>query len=550
MRPQFGTIIENFYYWESQTPHNIYLRQPFQNHFQDYTFSDAGNQARRMAAVLLSLKLPAKSNIGILSKNSAHWIISDLAIAMAGHISVPFYPTLTSGQLNQVLVHSDCKVLFVGKLDSWEHINSSIPQNIYCISFPQSPVSGYDNWDDLIKQHEPVSENVRPEPEDIATIIYTSGTTGTPKGVMVTQKAIINALNMSREAIGLDIPNARFFSYLPLCHIAERNIVESASTATGGTVYFVESLETFQKNLQDAQPTHFLAVPRIWAKFQLGIFSKISPQRLKVLLKIPLINSLISNKIKKGLGLVKAQIILTGAAPMPSHLLKWYENLGISIREAYGMTENLGAHSLMPEKTAKEGTVGKPYKEVQTRIDPVTGEIQMKSPWNTIGYYKETILTRELLKDGWLCTGDIGEIDQEGYLKITGRLKDVFKSSKGEYIMPVTIENLFNENPYIEQICVMGSNLPQPVALVVLSDIGKAVNKSTLVSSLTETIQIINTQVNHYEHIRKVIIVKENWSVENNLITPTMKIKRNVIEAYYESKLQSWYANEALVSFE
>ena len=530
------------------------MSQPVGDKYLNYTFKESGNQARRMAAALKIMNLPEKSHIGIVSKNCAHWIISDLAITMAGHISVPFYATLVAEQLNQVLVHSECKVLFVGKLDSWKSMKEGVPPSVKCIAYPSfyegCPANEMDEWDSIIKGHSPLEENILPKYEDVATIIYTSGTTGVPKGVMLTFGATVSAITYTQNEIRLDTENARFFSYLPLCHIAERNIVESTSMATGGRVYFVDTLESFSKNLQTAMPTHFLAVPRIWTKFQLGILSKMSQSRLDLLLKIPFVKAVIKNKIQQGLGLANAKVILTGAAPMPPSLLDWYKKLGITIREAYGMSENVGAHSMMPANAIKSGTVGKPYEKVITRIDPETREIQMKSPWNTIGYYKEPILTEGLYKDGYLCTGDMGEIDSEGYLKITGRVKDMFKSAKGEYIVPAPIENMLAVNPVLEQVCVVGAGLPQPIALIVLSDIGKNMDRQSVIESLETTLKRVNPSFKSYEALSKAVVVKEMWSVENNMLTPTMKIKRNIVEKHYHDKIEQWAELNEDVVFE
>ena len=554
MIKEFKTPVENFFHWEITTPDNIYLSQPLGQESKQYSFKETGNQARRMASALKVLNLPEKSHIGIVSKNCAHWIISDLAIAMAGHISVPFYPTLVANQLNQVMVHSECKVLFVGKLDAWKTMKEGVPASVKCIAYPKfyegCPADEMDEWDSIIKGHEPLQENIVPKYTDIFTIIYTSGTTGVPKGVMLTNESTVTALNFTQKEILLNTENARFFSYLPLCHIAERNIVESASLATGGTIFFADTLESFQKNLQEAMPTHFLAVPRIWTKFQQGILAKMSQNKLDLLLKIPFVKAVIKGKIQKGLGLAEAKVILTGAAPMPPSLLDWYKKLGITIREAYGMSENVGAHSIMPINAVKSGTVGKPYPKVETRIHPETGEIQMKAPWNTIGYYKEPILTEALLQDGWLCTGDMGEIDSEGYLKITGRVKDMFKSGKGEYIVPSPIENMLAVNPIIEQVCVAGAGLPQPVALIVLSDIGKNMERQGLIESLETTLKLVNPSFKNYEAIKNAIVVKEGWTVENNMLTPTMKIKRNIVEAHYKAQMEQWAELNEVVVFE
>jgi long-chain acyl-CoA synthetase len=553
MQSTFKTMVENFISWEEKTPENIYLRQPQGDNFIDFTFREAGNQIRRIASGLQAMNLPAGSHIGLVSKNCAHWIMADIAISMAGHVSVPFYSTLIADQLNQVLVHSECKVLFVGKLDNWETMKDGIPAEIKCISFPlyyENSPKEFENWDDLVAKNKPFQDFKSPNPEAVGTIIYTSGTTGMPKGVMITYQGMVDALNDTQREVLLETPNAVFFSYLPLCHIAERNIVESASIATGGTVYFAESLESFQRNLQAAQPTHFLAVPRIWTKFQMGILAKMPQKRLDLLLSIPIISGLIRKKIKAGLGLSKAKLILTGAAPMPASLITWYKKLGINIREAYGMTENIGANSIMPADAIKSGTVGKPYNAVKIRIDPETSEIQMKASWNTIGYFKEPKLTAELIRDGWLCTGDMGEMDSEGYLKITGRVKDMFKSAKGEYIVPAPIENEFATNPFIEQICVAGVTLPQPVALVVLSDVGRMTDREIIIKSLGDTVKQVNPNFKNYEHIKKIIIVRDAWSVDNNMLTPTLKIKRNVVENHYKIHMENWYEVEEIVVFE
>ena len=554
MIKELKTMVENFCHWEENTPNNIYLSQPVGDEYIDFTFKEAGNQARRMATALKAMNFPEKSHIGIVSKNCAHWIISDLAITMAGHISVPFYATLVAEQLNQVLVHSECKVLFVGKLDGWNSMKDGVPASVKCIAYPSfydgSPTKEMDEWSSVINHNEPLQENIKPKDEDIATIIYTSGTTGVPNGVMMTFGASIAAITHTQKEVRLDIENARFFSYLPLCHIAERNIVESASMATGGRVYFADTLESFSKNLQTAMPTHFLAVPRIWTKFQQGILSKMPQSRLDVLLKIPFVKAVIKSKVQQGLGLSDAKVILTGAAPMPSSLLDWYKKLGITIREAYGMSENVGAHSIMPASAVKSGTVGKPYEKVITRIDPETGEIQMKCPWNTLGYYKEPILTEGLYKEGYLCTGDMGEIDSEGYLKITGRVKDMFKSAKGEYIVPAPIENMLAVNPVLEQVCVVGAGLPQPIALIVLSDVGRNMDRQSVIESLETTLKRVNPSFKSYEALTKAIVVKEMWSVENNMLTPTMKIKRNVVEKHYHDKIEQWAGLDEDVVFE
>lgn len=546
------TLLDYFYHWETATPDNIYLRQPFGDDFLDFTWKEAGRQARCLAAYIQSLNLPPKSNIGLVSKNCAEWLIADFAIMMSGHISVPFYATLTDKQLNQVLTHSGCEVLFVGKLDDWAGMKSGIPTNVKCISFPTyNPDVAHAQWNDILDKYTPLSTNYVPDLEDIFTIIYTSGTTGNPKGVMLKYSAMSNGIYQTRNIAQLDYPNSRFFSYLPLCHIAERNIIEAAAVTIGGTIYFAETLESFAKNLAAAKPTHFLAVPRIWTKFQQGILAKMPEKKLNLLLKIPLVSSIVKKKIRQGLGLDKAVVILTGAAPMPNSLIVWFRKLGIIIQEAYGMTENLGAVCMMPKDNIKDGTVGKLYPGMEVKIMPENGEILTRSKWNMLGYYKEPTLTAETIDaDDWIHTGDVGELDADNYLKITGRVKEMYKTAKGEYVAPAQIEFGFADNNFIEQICVVGGNLPQPIGLLVLSDLGKASDKQVVKSSLETTLKELNPHLKSYERVQRLVVLREPWTVENNKMTPTLKIKRNVIEKEFAPKLENWYKKDEVVFWE
>ncbi|WP_080239335.1 AMP-binding protein [Spirosoma rigui] len=553
---QLETLVGHFYAWEKAKPGAVFLRQPSGDAFLDFTWADVGQQARRMATYLNSLGLPPHSTIGLVSKNCAHWLIADIAIMMSGHVSVPFYPTLTAPQLQQVLEHSECRVLFVGKLDGWETVKAGVPASIHKIAFPTYDPSGASvdaeaaQWNTILASHDPLMGNPLPAGQDISTIIYTSGTTGNPKGVMLTYHALHAVMSKTKEQMRHDVAEPRFFSYLPLCHIAERNVVEATSLVTGGTVYFAESLETFAKNLAVARPTHFLAVPRIWTKFQMGILAKLPQAKLDRLLRIPIISSLVKRKIRQGLGLNDAKLIITGAAPMPLALIQWFRRIGIVIQEAYGMTENMGAVSMMPADNIKDGTVGRVNEGMHIRVDPQTGEIQTRADWNMLGYYREPALTAATIKDGWLYTGDVGEVDSEGFLHITGRVKEMYKSPKGEYIAPAQIEFGFADNNHIEQVCVTGQQLPQPIALIVLSDMARQADRHIVAQGLQQTLDVLNERVHSYERVRKLIVVKEPWTVENNIMTPTMKMKRNIIDARYGPQYEPWFGREEVIVWE
>lgn len=546
------TLIEHFYHWEKTTPDKVFLRQPFGDTFRDFTWREVGQQARKLATYLQSLGLPPGSHIGLVSKNCAEWFISDLAIMMAGHVSVPFFPTLTAAQINLVMTHSGCKVLLVGKLDDWAAMKPGIPEGVTCIAFPTyNPDPDHVQWADIQAKYEPLGSSPVPSPDALLTIIYTSGTTGNPKGVMLTYRNMASLLYNSREHMRLDIPNVQVISYLPLCHISERGVLVNVALATCATVYFVERLDTFAKNLVAANPTHFGGVPRIWMKFQQGVLAKMPQHKLDFLLKIPLVNNLVRRKIRKALGLDNVQVFLVAAAPMPVSLLEWYKRLGIVIQEAYGMTETTAIATITPRSDVRYGKVGKAIPGTQLKVDPETGEICTKSPGNMLGYYNEPAMTAETIDaDGWLHTGDKGELDADGYLKITGRVKEMYKTSKGEYVAPAQIEMCFAENSFIEQICVIGEWLPQPVGLVVLSELAKGVDKAAIAEQLQATLDTINPTLKPYERVQKLVVVQEPWTVENNRMTPSMKIRRKEVERVFAPKMQVWYDQAGKVIWE
>ncbi len=535
--------LEMLYKWEQEKPNEIYLSQPIDGTWHNWTWKEFGIEVRKMANYLKSLDLPKDSKVALLSKNCAHWMMTDMAIMMSGHISVPFYPNLNAETLGKILTHSESKLLFVGKLDNFNDMKPGIPADMDCITFPFY-AEDYQRWDELTKEVDPMQENVIRDPNELATIIYTSGTTGDPKGVMHKffnfSFATTNAVNT------LHLENEVFFSYLPLCHIAERLLVQMGSLYSGGRTYFAESLDTFASNLAEASPTVFLGVPRIWTKFQQGILTKLPQRKLNILLSVPFLSSLIKKKIKKGLGLSKAKNIFTGAAPTPVVLIRWFARLGIHIQEAYAMTENTCYSHVSYNNNINVGYVGQALPECDVKLSE-RNEILIKHDALMDGYYKMEEETNKTIVDGWLHTGDEGEIDTNGFLKITGRVKDLFKTSKGKYVAPSPIEMKLSANKNIEQVCVVGTEIPQPIAVIVLSERGKNQSKVDLTNSLTKTLDIVNPKLDGHEKIHNFVVVKEEWTVENKLLTPTMKIKRNAIEKLYKENYSFWYEGERVV---
>lgn len=541
------TPLEVFYYWEHATPDNIFLRQPIGGVWKTWTFKQAASEIRRIASAIKTLNLPPQSNIAILSKNCAHWIMADLAIWVSGHVSVPIYPTFSASTIRQILEHSNTKVLFVGKLDDFAEQKDGIPSSVKCISFDMYGETIGNSWQELIETNHPMIDPVYRKPDEIATIKYTSGTTGNPKGVMITFRAFHNVTPKALKGFGLVAKDQRFFSYLPLSHIAERMLVECGGLYLGASISFSESLDKFPENLASTQPTVFLAVPRIWAKFREKIEAKMP--KLDRLLKIPIVSSIVKKTIKKKLGLSQAKWIFTGAASISIELLQWFKKLDIIIHDVYGMTETLAySHANLHE--IRFGTAGKKWDDVEVKISS-QGEILVKHNGLMTGYYREPQLTEEIFTpDGFLKTGDKGEVDKEGFLTITGRIKDQFKTDKAKYVDPGPIEMKLASNPDIEQVCVVGMGIPQPIALAVLSPSAKAKAKEIVHESLKNTIDIVNQTLEHFEHVKAFVVMREDWTIENGLMTPSLKIKRNELEKLHLQKYPKWYQEDEVVVWE
>ena len=532
--------LDMFILQEKELRNRVYLKQPLNGKWIDYTWGEVGQQARKLAQSICEMNLPPKSHIAILSKNCAHWIITDLAIWMAGHISVPIYPTLSAESIEYILNHCQAKLIFIGKLDTWKQQHKGVPHSIPKIEFPFWHNEGCITWDEFVGNTSPMTNIPPPKKDDLCTIIYTSGTTGNPKGVVHTFQSASTHINQAKGILKLNRQD-RFLSYLPLSHVAERLLVEMGSLYSGGTVYFAESLDTFKENLVYCKPTVFLAVPRIWLKFQQGILNKMNQKKLNLLLSIPLIRTIIKRKLKQALGLDKVRYSVTGAAAISKELMEWFDQIGIPILEAYGMTENFGLTCLSLPEAYRYGYVGKPFApntKVKLSSD---GEIISYSDANMLGFYKNPEKTAEMIdSEGWLHSGDRGEFDANGFLKVTGRVKDAFKTSKGKYITPTKIEALFEMCEFIEHICVMGSGLSAPIAVIILNEIAKKSDSTLVHKQLQIVLDKVNSSIEEYERVSHVVIIKDQWSIENGLVTPTLKLKRNLVEIKYSGELDKW----------
>ena len=535
---------------EKAHPERIFMTQPVNGEATDYSWGETMDQARRMAAHINSLGLPANSNIAMISKNCAHFVIAELAIWMAGHCTVALYPTLNAETVAYILDHSESKLLFVGKLDDWAHMQEGVPADMSKIALPLAPSNDFDKWDEVIARYQPISEDPVWPADQRALICYTSGSTGRPKGVAHSFGSISAPASLQGKVLDIN-ESDRAISYLPLAHVMERALLEAGSIFQGVHVFFAEELDTFLQDMRRARPTLFISVPRLWLKFQSGVFQKFPEKKLNLLLKIPVVNNIVRKKVLDGLGLGSVRLAASGSAPIPADLIRWYDKLGLHIMEGYGMTEDFAYSHMSTESKRAPGTVGAPAEGVECRISD-TGEIEVKSPGLMMGYYKAPELTAEVMtEDGFFKTGDRG-VYENGLLRITGRVKELFKTSKGKYVAPVPLENLLSADSMLEQCCVSGSGRQACYAILQLAEglrdkFDDPAFREEATKHFETLLAEVNSQVENYEELQFLAIAREPWQVENDFLTPTLKIKRNVIESAYEPFLDDWYASRKKV---
>jgi long-chain acyl-CoA synthetase len=550
-------MLDYIYEYESKRANEIYLTQPIGGgKVVDFTWGQMMDQSRKMASYLKAQGFEPGARIGILSKNTAHFLMSELAVWMAGYTTVAIFPTEGADTVNYVLTHSGASLLFVGKLDAFDTQINGIPAGLPCIALPLSPKSSYRTWDDITAQTAAMPGKPQRAGDDVCFIMYTSGSTGTPKGVMHTFEGATRAsegiVAFQDKEVGANF-TYRALSYLPLAHIFERAWISSVGFVMGrGRIFFAESLDTFVQDLQRARPTVFISVPRLWLKFQQGVSAKMPPKKLKTLLSIPILNNIVRKKVLTQLGLNEVVLAGCGSAPLPPALLQWYRDLGLHLSEGYGMTEDFAySHSTNKNQQAL-GYVGVTYPGVQRRLE-ADGEILIKSPGTMKGYYKQPELDAEVFTaDGFFRTGDLGEVLPDGQLKLTGRKKELFKTAKGKYVAPAPIENMINESAMVELSMVSGVGQSSAYAIVVPAEslrpkLKDAAVKAEFEAEMAAILKRVNEKVADYEQLKMIVVAKEPWSIENGQLTPTLKIKRNKIEATVESNVEGWYGKKGAV---
>ena len=582
-------LFEFIEYQNQNAPLEKAFTTKYEGKWESISSQEFINQSRAISRALIGMGIKAGDKIAMItSNNRSEWSIMDVGLSSLGAVNVPLYPTISSKDYEYILNHSESIYCFVSDKEVYDKV-IAIKDNVNSLKkiFSFNKIKGCAHWSELLKEgsemdHDQEVTKMRDQvkTEDLATIIYTSGTTGVPKGVMLSHKNVVSNVISSSKRLPLSIGNASALSFLPICHIFER-VILYIYMYNSVSVYFAESIETIADNLREVKPQVMTAVPRLLEKVYDKIYAKgeeLSGIKQKLFywavniglkyepygqngawyeFKLKIANKLILSKWKDALGGNLLQIC-SGSAPLQPRLQRVFTAAGMTLVEGYGLTETSPVISVgdMRSNNFKIGTVGKIIDGVEVKIAD-DGEILCKGPNVMMGYYKEEKMTDGVMTDDYFHTGDIGEIDGDGFLKITDRKKEMFKTSGGKYIAPQVLENQMKQSIFIEQIMVVGSGRRMPTAIIqpnvefVLkwlneegiscNSLNDAVKEPKLIEAFQNEIDIHNQHFGSWEQIKKFKLTPNEWTIEDGHLTPTMKLKRKVIAEKNSDLIESMY---------
>ena len=600
LRDGHATLPGLFRHRVQEMGERVAMREKEYGIWKPISWAEYGRRARALGMGLVSLGLRRGDVVSILSENNKEWIYTDVGTICAGGVSCGIYPTDSASQVEYIVNNSQTKFLFVEneeQLDKYLTIRERVPSLAKVIVYDMEGLRDFtdpmvipierlyelglaydkshpEEWDKRIDAA---------EAEDLMILIYTSGTTGPPKGAMLSHRNVIFQMTASEYVLEVNESDEQI-CFLPLCHIAERSFSVHRPLASKSVINFVESPETFAENLREVSPTIMFAVPRIWERFYSAIAIQLKdatwigrlayawaigvgrkradyvmdgrkpPAALDFVYKLA--NWFVLDNVKRVLGLHRARWIVTGAAPIAPDLIRWYFALGINMFEVYGQTENCGVATGTNPKSLKVGTVGVAAPGTEVKLSP-EGEILLKGPHVFLGYLNQPEKTAETVKDGWLHTGDVGIIDNEGFVRITDRMKDIIITAGGKNITPSEIENQLKFSPYISDAVVIGDRRKYLTALIMIDhdNVAKyAQDKSVPFSNyaslcraqevqdlIREEIDKVNKQFARVETIKKFRLIDTLLTAEDEELTPTMKLKRKLVNKKYAALIDSMY---------
>ena len=518
-----------------ETPDRLWLKDRQGDQFTTWTWAQAEQEINAVAAWLEQRYGNRQTVFGMLSRNRAHWMLADMAITASGNVSVPLFTTLLPDTAEYILKFCDAKVLFVGESGNWSAVKQILPPAIEIVALPGvDPEVDHIKWETMVAEGKDRKPSHTCKPDDLQTLVFTSGTTGVPKGVMQSHASMLKPMQRCVGAVEIsDYP--RFLSYLPLAHVAERQLIWIQSLIYGGEITFNEDLTTLLRDMADTKPHHLFGVPRVWEQLQQGVLAQFGGQAAfdDALQKD---RQAVQQKVITALGLQNAEYLLTAAAPTPAALIDWYQNIGITLMEGYGQSEAMGLIANTGD-ARKVGSVGIPLDGVEVRIND-DGELCVRADGLATGYYKNPEKTAETFVEGWVHTGDKATVDDDGFYYLTGRVKDHFKTMQGKFVSPPPMESAFSECEVVEQLCLLGRGYSKTVMVVVLTSLAGTLQRSDVEQQLLTTAASVNEGVEHHAHIGAVIVTTEPWTIENGILTPTMKIKRDEIEAAHGVQAQ------------
>ena len=544
--------------------------------WQAISWATYGDVVRRVAGALQALGVQPGDRVGLLSANRPEWHEADFGVLFTGAATVPLYTTSSASQVAYVLGHAGVRVCFVENRDQLAKVllkRHALPELEHVIVFDGA--NGLDDpfligWEALVSSAEPAAAHHAAAGE-LATLVYTSGTTGPPKGAMITHANLMSTLRSITAVVPIG-PDDRFLSFLPLSHIAERTVSDFGQVASGGETWFARSLATVPEDLRACRPTIFFAVPRVWQKFHEVLLEEVAkmpaPKRRVVERYLELAarrhgleyfatDLVIGRAIRRSLGLDRARILVSAAAPIHPDLLRFFHGIGLPIAEVYGQTEDCGPTTINPPERIRIGTVGPPIPGVDVRLAG-DGEILVRGGNVCAGYFKDEVATADLVDaDGWMHSGDVGRFDDHGYLMIVDRKKDLIITASGKNIAPQEIETRLKMEPLISQAVVIGEARPYLTALLTLdaeavarwaSERGKLGEIELLVADpdvqaeVAASVARVNDERSRIEGIKRWRILPRDFTVDAGELTPTLKVKRNVVAAHYADEVRELYA--------